>query len=82
MRRKDADIKLILIDIILVVSILLTLGALNTLISKGVSANALLWGGIGIGVCALSIIMKRVYSRFKARSREAEDNKPDGGNNG
>lgn len=67
MRRKDADIKLILIDILLVVGLLLTLGALNTLIGSGFSNNAILWGGIGIGALTFSITFRILYNRYKAR---------------
>lgn len=64
MQKKDVDIKITILNIMLVIGILLFLGCINTIVKKGVSKDIVIWMVIGISLIMLSIMLRIIYKKY------------------
>ena len=68
MKKKNIDYAVTILNILLVSGILLLLGAINAIISYGISGRSLIIGVIAVVLISISIIIRMIYNTKKNSS--------------
>lgn len=69
-KRPDVDIRITLMNILIVTGLLLSLGSLNLIISRGLMKDIVIWGIIGISTVVLSISARILYNKYKIKKKD------------